>query len=564
MNRDCRVRTQKVVVILLCALFWSGQAFAVCYVTQPIDTPTASFVDHGNGSVTDVNTGLMWKRCSEGQTWDGTTCTAPYRILTLTWNGAMNQAQVVNKAGGFAGFSDWRLPSKKELDTIYERNSCGLVNTNINSVIFPFTPNSYYWTASSYPDKYANNPWFSTVWAVPFMVPNSTSFRLHKGTQYTGIRLVRGGQSLAFAPKADAGADATVVGGASVTLNGTKSHDYDGTAIVSYQWKQLSGSTVALTGANLASASFTAPAVTQTATLSFELMVVDDAKNATADTVTVTVNPSASVSFSSENLADGTILLGAGTKTWNFQAGAQALTGLKTVQISADAGLGIAQAMVAVGNVAANQAFSVSVPVNTVHSGISPKVSVWQLQDAAGQVVPISNSANNTFWVKLRTNHAPEFSPLQLSATGGAVNAMVTLPLLVNDLDADAITYQVNQATGTGSVTGNVYSGTFTTAGVHSVDIIASDGIETVAKTIAVVVHASTGVRNFFSDVPYPGVVDVNSQYSAIHYLALKGLVIGNSTVNGQRTFAPTAQALQAEALKMILLQQSNVVLSRL
>jgi len=60
------------------------------------------------------------------------------------------------------------------------------------------------------------------------------------------------------APDADAGPDAIVAPGATVELTAADSSDPEG-APLSYQWQQLSGEWVTLTGASTASASFTAP-----------------------------------------------------------------------------------------------------------------------------------------------------------------------------------------------------------------------------------------------------------------------------------------------------------------
>ncbi|KGY10065.1 glycosyl hydrolase family 18 protein [Vibrio sinaloensis] len=91
------------------------------------------------------------------------------------------------------------------------------------------------------------------------------------------------------APVANAGADITVVGPATVSLDGSASKDSDGT-IASYQWSQVSGTPVTLVGASSVAASFDVNEVTQTQTLSFKLTVTDNEGATASDTVTVTVN----------------------------------------------------------------------------------------------------------------------------------------------------------------------------------------------------------------------------------------------------------------------------------
>ncbi|KYN79639.1 chitinase [Vibrio cidicii] len=89
-------------------------------------------------------------------------------------------------------------------------------------------------------------------------------------------------------PTANAGADITVVGPATVTLDGSASKDAEG-PIASYAWKQVSGTTVALTGANSASASFSAAEVAADQSLTFQLTVTDADGASATDTVVVTV-----------------------------------------------------------------------------------------------------------------------------------------------------------------------------------------------------------------------------------------------------------------------------------
>ncbi len=62
------------------------------------------------GIVKDNQTGLMWMRCSVGQTWNGTTCVG--ELKRMDWNSAMSYKTT------YAGYSDWRLPTKKELESL--------------------------------------------------------------------------------------------------------------------------------------------------------------------------------------------------------------------------------------------------------------------------------------------------------------------------------------------------------------------------------------------------------------------------------------------------------------
>ncbi|MGY3688416.1 glycosyl hydrolase family 18 protein [Vibrio coralliilyticus] len=97
-----------------------------------------------------------------------------------------------------------------------------------------------------------------------------------------------GGTPANRAPVAAAGADVSVTGPASVVLDGSSSSDSDG-SVASYAWEQLSGTSVSLTGANIAQASFDVAEVTQTETLTFKLTVTDNEGATGTDTVVVTV-----------------------------------------------------------------------------------------------------------------------------------------------------------------------------------------------------------------------------------------------------------------------------------
>jgi M6 family metalloprotease-like protein len=93
-------------------------------------------------------------------------------------------------------------------------------------------------------------------------------------------------------PVANAGADFAVDEGATAMLSGAGSSDADGDTLT-YAWTQTAGPSVTLSGADTATASFTAPDVAAETPLTFSLEVRDPAGDAGTDTVVVTVRPAA-------------------------------------------------------------------------------------------------------------------------------------------------------------------------------------------------------------------------------------------------------------------------------
>lgn len=150
-------------------------------------TPTTQFTVHGDGTVTDKKTGLMWKQCPEGQS--GAAC-ATGTAVTYTWQGALQQAASVN-GSGFATYTDWRLPNIKELSSIVERQC---ETPAINLEVFPATPSERFWSSS--PVAAINDD----AWLVNFEFGISSSdyriepFAISGDPFIYAVRLVRNGQ----------------------------------------------------------------------------------------------------------------------------------------------------------------------------------------------------------------------------------------------------------------------------------------------------------------------------------------------------------------------------------
>jgi len=157
-------------------LLGSHAAFAVCVATVTATTPTADFVDNGDGTVTHSKTGLMWKRCSEGQVWSGTTCTGTASMFT--WQLALQQGANATSAT----FTDWRLPNHKELNSIVEEQCDAPA---LNATIFPLITTGQYWSSS----PYAGNA--TSAWLVNFGNGEDT---ISPKSGIKPVRLVRGGQ----------------------------------------------------------------------------------------------------------------------------------------------------------------------------------------------------------------------------------------------------------------------------------------------------------------------------------------------------------------------------------
>ncbi len=181
---------------------YSADLYAqTCKPDIPASTPNWQLTDHGNGTVTDIKTGLMWKKCLEGLS--GSACTSG-SVSLFTWQQAL--AQPGNNSG-FAGYNDWRLPNIKELNSIVEEK-CHAPAINLNR--FPNTPDtsncdrdSYVWSGSPVAANEDDNAWavgfFSGHTSFSFGCPDDPLYpddpdRERSRRDELGVRLVRAGK----------------------------------------------------------------------------------------------------------------------------------------------------------------------------------------------------------------------------------------------------------------------------------------------------------------------------------------------------------------------------------
>ncbi|HTZ17005.1 MAG TPA: DUF1566 domain-containing protein [Dissulfurispiraceae bacterium] len=107
--------------------------------------PSPRFSNHGNGTITDNLTGLIWTQ--NGQSSIPAVCTP---AVNITWYEALAHVACLN-TNNYLGYANWRLPNVNELES--------LVNSEYGPITdwlslqgfsnFPDPP-SYYWSSTTY------------------------------------------------------------------------------------------------------------------------------------------------------------------------------------------------------------------------------------------------------------------------------------------------------------------------------------------------------------------------------------------------------------------------------
>ena len=122
----------------------TGTAIACPAPGQPLaqdgsyDINPLSYNDNGDGTVTDNNTGLVWQKNGDANTYNWYQATGTY---DATYNPSSE-----NVCGSLG--SGWRLPTKKELLSIVDY-SVPYPGPTIRADVFPNTTGAYHWSSTT-------------------------------------------------------------------------------------------------------------------------------------------------------------------------------------------------------------------------------------------------------------------------------------------------------------------------------------------------------------------------------------------------------------------------------
>jgi hypothetical protein len=292
-------------------------------------------------------------------------------------------------------------------------------------------------------------------------------------------------------PVANAGTDQTVNSGAAVTLDGSASSDTNAGQTLTYDWQQVSGPAVTLTGGTTVSPTFTAPTLAigaPSAVLVFSLTMDDGTDTSAPDTVQITVLPPANTAPVANAGADQTVA----------SAAAVTLNGAASSDPDAGQVLGYVwtqtsgPAVVLSGSTTAAPSFAAPV----VAIGAAPSVVVLQLTVSDG-IDSASDSVTVTVNAPPNTAPTAAAGPDQTIASGAGVTLDGSASS-ANDA-GQTLTYAWTQTAGPAVTLSNATAAgpTFTapviapgpTPATLTFSLTVSDGVDTsVADTVTITV----------------------------------------------------------------------------
>ena len=121
--------------------------------------PPLRYVDNLDGTITDLNSGLIWEKKCSGC---GGLHDVDPAINGFTWFGIFSwiaNVNAENSGAGYAGHNDWRIPNLRELLSIVHY---GLVFPSTDSTLGPTALFAPYWSSSTPADS------SSSAWQVVY------------------------------------------------------------------------------------------------------------------------------------------------------------------------------------------------------------------------------------------------------------------------------------------------------------------------------------------------------------------------------------------------------------
>ncbi|KJG37732.1 hypothetical protein UA32_12300 [Photobacterium angustum] len=114
-----------------------------CIDNAPEIHAEGSLIDRNDGTVLDINTGLLWSKCNVGEVYEKTdnSCSGQPSNFS-TWQDALLAVNdpTVSTVGELEGF---RIPNIKELQSIVDYRC---ISPAINNAVFISTMNAAYWS----------------------------------------------------------------------------------------------------------------------------------------------------------------------------------------------------------------------------------------------------------------------------------------------------------------------------------------------------------------------------------------------------------------------------------
>ena len=139
-----------------------NKIFYVLYVRGSTGYGINDFVDNGNGTISDLATGLTWMQTDSGR--------------GLNWEESLAYCENLD----YAGISDWRLPNAKELHSIvdYSRSPQTTDSPAINPIFEVSEIESWYWSSTTHLDGGGKNAVYITF-GQAYGLPNGNLVDVH-------------------------------------------------------------------------------------------------------------------------------------------------------------------------------------------------------------------------------------------------------------------------------------------------------------------------------------------------------------------------------------------------